>query len=82
MSYDRPVRQTYDFAGVSFASSDTTRLIKNPRTGSKGKVMSILAMVTTTCAGATTKPKVRSKTASPPANAPTCRLARRRRTPP
>lgn len=56
--YDTPVRLNYCFAAVDFAGGDTTRLIKNPRKGSKGKVRSILIMPTTTFAGATTKPKV------------------------
>jgi len=56
--YDTPVRLNYSFSGVSFAGADIVKVIKNPRKGFKGKVRSILAMVTTTCAGATTTPKV------------------------
>lgn len=56
--YDTPHRLTYSFSAVDLHTADLTRVLKNPRKGSKGKVRSILAMVTTTCAGATTTPKI------------------------
>ena len=56
--YDTPHRLSYNFNGVAFNGADITRVIKNPRKGSKGKVRSILAMVTTTCDGAISKPRI------------------------
>ncbi len=56
--YDTPHRLMYGYTGVNFAAGDAVRVIKNPKTGSKGKVRSINIHATTTFAGATTKPKV------------------------
>lgn len=56
--YDMPHRLTYAYSAISFAGGDLTRVIKNPRKGSKGKVRSINIHATTTFAGATTKPRV------------------------
>lgn len=56
--YDTPVRAVYGYTGVNFAAGDAVRVIKNPRTGLKGRVRSINIHATTTFAGATTKPKV------------------------
>lgn len=56
--YDTPHRVSYSFAALDLHTADLTRVIKNPKKGSKGKVRSVLAMVTTTCAGATTTPKI------------------------
>lgn len=59
MAYDTPVRHVYTFAGNSFASADRAIVLKNPRKNSRGKLMSVEAMVTTTCAGATTTPSIK-----------------------
>jgi hypothetical protein len=59
MAYDTPVRHVYTFAANSFASADRAIVLKNPRKGARGKLMSVEAMVTTTCAGATTKPIIK-----------------------
>lgn len=57
--YDRPFRKTYCFTGMDLHTADLTRLIKNPVKGSKGRVVGIETMVTTTLAGATTKPIIK-----------------------
>lgn len=59
MSYDKVTRHLYTFAAEDFSSGDRAVVLKNPRTGSKGKCVGIEAMVTTTCAGATTKPIIK-----------------------
>lgn len=56
--YDTPHRLTYGYSAVAFNGADIVRIIKNPKTGSKGKVTSINVHSTTTFAGATTLPKV------------------------
>lgn len=56
--YDIPHRLTYAFPAVAFNAADIVRIIKNPRTGAKGKVRSCNIYATTTFAGATTLPKV------------------------
>jgi hypothetical protein len=64
MAYDTPVRHVYAFPANSFASADRAIILKNPRPGMRGKVMSVEAFVTTTCAGATTTPIVKVGTAA------------------
>lgn len=59
MAYDFPRRHVYMFDAHSFASADRAIILKNPLKGSRGKLMSVDAMVTTTCAGATTKPIIK-----------------------
>lgn len=56
--YDKPFRKTYSWNAVDLHTADLTRVLKNPVPGSKGKVVGIEVAVTTTCAGATTTPKV------------------------
>lgn len=56
--YDNPLVRDYWFTGQAFNGADIVKRLKNPRKGSKGKVRSVEAVVTTTCAGATTTPKV------------------------
>lgn len=57
--YDRPFRKVYCFTGMDLHTADLTRLLKNPVKGSKGKVVGIEIMATTTLAGATTKPIIK-----------------------
>ena len=56
-SYDNPQRETMCFPSKDFSSTDVTYVVRGPN-GMRGKLRDIIAPVTVTCAGATTKPKL------------------------
>ncbi len=57
MSYSNPLTQSISRT-VDFSSADTTLAIKAPPGCTRGILRDVQVAVTTTCAGATTKPKV------------------------
>lgn len=59
MGYSKPLTMNYTITGNSFASADATHAIKAPLGCTRGRLRDIQAAVTTTCAGATTKPIVK-----------------------
>jgi len=58
MSYSNPLTRTTVLKAVDFSSADSTHPIKAPPGCTRGRLRDIQVGVTTTCAGATTKPKV------------------------
>jgi hypothetical protein len=53
--YDKPIRETFCFNAVDLHTADITKYIRGPA-GLRGRLVDVLAAVTTTLAGATTKP--------------------------
>lgn len=56
--YDRPVRMSYTFGGLDLHTADLTRIIRGPL-GLRGRLYDVHVCVTTTTAGATTKPVIK-----------------------
>lgn len=54
MPYDRPRKHVYMFDAADFSTADRAIILKNPFKGSKGKVLSVDAMIKTAGAGDTT----------------------------
>lgn len=54
-TYDKPVRETFSFNAADLHTADITKYIRGPA-GLRGRLVDCLAAVTTTLAGATTKP--------------------------
>lgn len=55
--YDRPQRSRYTYNAVDLHTADITKIIRGPK-GKRGRLVNVIASITTTTAGATTTPKV------------------------
>lgn len=55
--YDTPIYETISFPSKDFSATDVTYVVRGPK-GMRGKLYDVQGVVTVTCAGATTKPKL------------------------
>lgn len=58
MSYDAPLRITYNINAADLHTADITKKIRGP-SGKRGRLVDVLGTITTTCAGASTTPVVK-----------------------